>query len=102
MSPTPTILVSCTEWERLSVRITQLEKRIETLQDIRANEEFIDYITASVQAVEPSCAKGLTQTFLRGITADVESHAADLADTLPWMCPNDWNIWSSSQTGRSD
>jgi len=42
--------------------------------------------------VEPSCAKGLTQTFLHGITADVEPHTADLADTLPWMCPNDTGI----------
>jgi len=30
--------------------------------------------------------------FVRGITADVEPHAADLADTLPWMCPNDTGI----------
>jgi len=31
-------------------------------------------------------------SFVRGITADVEPHAADLADTLPWMCPNDTGI----------
>ena len=61
---------------------------IETLQDIRASEEFTDSIIASVQAVEPSCAKGLTQIFL----ADVEPHTADLADTLPWMCTNDTGI----------
>ena len=59
---------------------------------IRASEEFINSIIAAVQAVEPSCAKGLTQIFLHGITADVEPHTADLADTLPWMCPNDTGI----------
>ena len=57
-----------------------------------ASEEFIDSIIAPVQAVESSCAKGLTQIFLHGITADVEPHTADLADTLPWMCPNDTGI----------
>ena len=89
MSPNPAVSVSCTECERLSVWITQLKKRIETLQDIRANEEFI---IAPVQAVEPSCAKGLTQIFLHGIPADVEFRASDLADTLPWMFPNDTGI----------
>ena len=53
MSPNPALSVSCTECERLSVRITQLEKRIE--KRIRASEEFIDYFIAPVQAVEPSC-----------------------------------------------
>ena len=61
MTPIPEISVSCTECERLSVRTTQLEKRIEKLQDIRANKEFIDPIIALVQAVEPSCAKGLAK-----------------------------------------
>ena len=74
------------------MRITQLEKRIETLQDIHASEEFIDSIIAPVQAVEPSCTKGLTKIFVHGITADVEPHTADLADTLPWICPNDTGI----------
>jgi len=70
MSPNPALSVSCRECEQLSVRITQLEKRIETLQDISANEEFIDSIIAPVQAVKPSCAKGLTQIFLCWITAN--------------------------------
>jgi len=52
MSPNHAVSVSCPECESLSVRITQLEKRIETLQDIRANEEFIDSIIAPVLAVE--------------------------------------------------
>ena len=82
------------------MRITQLEKRIEMLQEICASEEFIDSIIAPVQVVEPPCAKGLTQTFLHGITADVEPHAADLADTLPWMCPNDTGI--SGEAPKSD
>jgi len=34
------------------------------------------------------CQRTNSDFFLCGITADVEPHAADLADTLPWMCPN--------------
>jgi len=104
MSPNPALSVSCTGCERLSVRITQVERRIETLLEICASEEFIDSIIALVQAVEPSCAKGLTQIFQHGITADVEPHTADLADTLPWMCPSDTGISGEApkQAGPTD
>lgn len=85
MAQTPAKSVSCEECERLIERITQLEKKIESLQQIRESEQFIDSVAASMHLAEPANANGQTQTFN---TSSVEHPDMDLADTLPWICPN--------------
>lgn len=67
--------VSCTDCERLtglSERIAQLEKKIDKLHQI----------AVCIHVAENG------QTFIHGITSAVEHPATDLADTLPWTCPN--------------
>lgn len=73
--------VSCTECERLTETIRQLQKKNETLQQIRESEQFIDSVAANIQGADG-------QTFIYGNTTNVEHTIADLADTIPWICPN--------------
>lgn len=73
--------VSCTECERLTETIRQLQKKNETLQQIRESEQFIDSVAANIQGADG-------QTFIYGNTTNVEHTIADLADTVPWICPN--------------
>ncbi len=72
----PAKLVSCTECERLTERITQLEKKIETLHQICESEQFIDSVAVTIQGSD-----GQT-FFIQGITTNVEHLITDLADTL--------------------
>ncbi|KAL7372750.1 hypothetical protein ABVT39_021796 [Epinephelus coioides] len=73
--------VSCTECERLTETIRQLQKKNETLQQTRESEQFIDSAAANIQGADG-------QTFIFGNTSNVEHTIADLADTIPWICPN--------------
>ncbi|KAL7397468.1 hypothetical protein ABVT39_022517 [Epinephelus coioides] len=73
--------VSCTECERLTEMIRQLQMKNETLQQIRENEQFIDSVAANIQGADG-------QTGVYGNTTNVEHTIADLADTIPWICPN--------------
>lgn len=74
--------VSCMECERLTEKVVQLGMKIETMDEIRENEQFIDSLAAAVQSAENG------QTFIHGITSNLEHPITGFADTLPWICPN--------------
>ncbi|KAL7394085.1 hypothetical protein ABVT39_020320 [Epinephelus coioides] len=61
--------------------IRQLQKKNETLQQICESEQFIDSVAANIQGADG-------QTVIYGNTTNVEHTIADLADTIPWICPN--------------
>lgn len=73
-----------TLWAALSVsdRLREEEEEEEALHQICENETFIESIAAAAQGAENG------QTFLRRSTSAVEQPVTDLADTLPWICPN--------------
>ncbi|KAL7393455.1 hypothetical protein ABVT39_011044 [Epinephelus coioides] len=61
--------------------IRQLQKKNEMLQQIRESGQFIDSAAANIQGADE-------QTFIYGNTTNVEHTTTDLADTIPWICPN--------------
>ncbi len=77
--------------ERLTEKITQLEKKIETLHQTHESEPFIDSVAVTIQGAEG-------ETFTQGITSNVEHPITDLADTLPWICPNAAGLAGGFQT----
>ena len=73
--------VSCTECERLTETVRQLQEKIDTRQQIRESEQFIDSVAATILGADG-------QSCIYGNTSNVEHTIADLADTIPWICPN--------------
>ncbi|KAM3613294.1 uncharacterized protein V6R79_023580 [Siganus canaliculatus] len=78
--------VTCAECRRLNDTIVTLGKRIESLQQIREDEHFIDSAAASV--IQTTGLPNPDVPTLSARCGSTEHPGIDLGDTIPWNFPD--------------
>ncbi|KAM3600182.1 uncharacterized protein V6R79_019068 [Siganus canaliculatus] len=90
---------TCAECRRLNDTIVNLEKRIESLQQISEDEHFIDSAAASV--IQTTGLPNPDVPTLSASCGSTEHPGIDLGDTIPWNFPDNPSAPEDQRTAWS-